>query len=142
MAEKKKNKEEIPLAVVGRVAQSKAGRDAGKFFMVTAVVDAEYVLLADGRYRKLNKAKKKKCKHIAFLPVVLDGIAEKIKTGTKVFDSEVSRALRELGETELPKEETKKKEPKAKPAAAEKKEPAKKPAAKKIKTEEPKTKKK
>lgn len=81
-------------AEVGRIAVSKAGRDSGRMFMILQVIDEQYVYIADGDLRKLDHPKKKKLKHLGLREQVLDGIAEKLKQGTKVFDAEVRSAIR------------------------------------------------
>ncbi len=43
---------------------AKSGRDKGKKLVVTEVIDNEYVMIADGRRRKIEKPKKKKIKHL------------------------------------------------------------------------------
>lgn len=48
----------------GEIVLSRAGRDRGRAFVVTEVLDADYVLLADGALRTLNRPKKKKRKHL------------------------------------------------------------------------------
>ena len=98
---------------IGMVVSSRMGRDKDKFFLVVAVINSEFVLLVDGKYRKLNKPKTKRWKHVKFLGHILDGIATKIAEGKKVFDSEVYKGIREaVGIREDVKEEekTKKKE--------------------------------
>ncbi|MGF0039538.1 KOW domain-containing RNA-binding protein [Peptoniphilaceae bacterium SGI.131] len=50
--------------VVGQIAASKAGRDKGEVFIVYEIVDDEYVLVVDGKVRKIDKPKKKKIKHL------------------------------------------------------------------------------
>ncbi len=54
------------MGFVGRLAASAAGRDKGS---VLCVLDEEggYVLLADGRKRKVETPKRKKLKHIVLL---------------------------------------------------------------------------
>ena len=47
----------------GQVVFSKSGRDKGKAFVVIKT-DAEYVYLADGKLRTLDRLKKKKIKHV------------------------------------------------------------------------------
>lgn len=84
-------------ADVGRVCLSRAGRDRGRYFVITEVVDSNYVLIADGVVRKLNKPKKKKIKHLSLKPIVLDGIAQKFQDGTKVFDAELKSAIINTG---------------------------------------------
>ena len=43
---------------VGRVVLAKAGRDKGKAFIIIQRLDADYVLIADGKGRSINKPKK------------------------------------------------------------------------------------
>ena len=47
----------------GQIVFSKRGRDKGRAMIVIAV-DGEYAYLVDGKYRPLEKPKKKKAKHI------------------------------------------------------------------------------
>lgn len=49
---------------IGMVVRSRAGRDAGREFLVVGILDEEHVLLADGDLRKAEKPKKKKNKHL------------------------------------------------------------------------------
>lgn len=49
---------------IGEIVRSKAGRDRGRAFVILAILDAEYVLLVDGRLRTLERPKKKKRKHL------------------------------------------------------------------------------
>ncbi len=51
---------------VGMFATSKAGHDKGSLYLVMKV-EGEYVYLADGRIRPLEKPKKKKCRHIQII---------------------------------------------------------------------------
>lgn len=79
---------------IGEVVFSKAGRDSGKFFIVTEIVDDTFVLIADGGIRKLNKPKKKKIKHLSPTGDIIENIARKLIEGSKVFDKELGSALR------------------------------------------------
>ena len=54
---------------------SKAGRDKGQLFFVIDA-DEQYVYLADGKSRKLEKPKRKKRKHIEQIPRT-DGVANR-----------------------------------------------------------------
>ncbi|HEY8390603.1 MAG TPA: KOW domain-containing RNA-binding protein [Clostridia bacterium] len=85
---------EKPTAELGRVVCSKAGRDAGKYFIISGVVDEGYVLIVDGKFHKLSNPKKKNIKHLKFLKDTINVLTEKLKKGTKVFDSEVYKALK------------------------------------------------
>ena len=55
------------------IIESLAGRDKGKFFYVIDTED-NYVLIADGRIRKVENPKKKKLKHLK--PIDCDRISE------------------------------------------------------------------
>jgi len=85
---------------VGRVVESKAGRDKGRLLIITGIVDEQYVTIADGDLRVLERPKKKKLKHLRLRPQILSAIAEKLANGTKVFDAELRSALRALREEE------------------------------------------
>ena len=77
---------------------SKAGRDQGQLFYVVDT-DEQYVYLADGKSRKLEKPKRKKRKHIEQIPRTESRIAEKIRNGDKVLNSELRRELAVIGQT-------------------------------------------
>ncbi len=81
-------------AEVGRVAVSSAGRDAGRMFIILSVIDAHYVYIADGDFRKIDHPKKKKLKHLKLTETVLGSIAGKLRQGTKVFDAEIRSAIK------------------------------------------------
>ena len=77
---------------------SKAGRDQGQLFYVIDA-DEQYVYLADGKSRRLEKPKRKKRKHIEQIPRTESRIAEKIRNGEKVLNSELRRELAVFGQT-------------------------------------------
>ena len=70
---------------VGRVVFSKAGRDAGHYFVVVAVLDKDHVAIANGCQRKVDNPKKKKIKHLVAKPEVLEEIREKIFAKKRIF---------------------------------------------------------
>ena len=84
---------------IGSVVMSTQGRDKGMYFVVVAV-GRDVVYLADGGMRKLASPKKKNVKHVSFSGVTLDGIAAKLHSGKKVFDSEVKSALRQFNQNQ------------------------------------------
>ena len=45
---------------IGQIVVSKAGRDAGRAFVIVGVADDAHVLIADGQLRGLSRPKKKK----------------------------------------------------------------------------------
>ena len=79
---------------IGDIVFSRAGRDKGRFFIVTEIVDDIFVRIADGDVRRLEKAKLKKIKHLKITGESVDSIAGKLEKGTKVYDAEIYSALR------------------------------------------------
>ena len=65
---------------IGQVVFSKCGRDKGRAFVVLAV-EGEYVFLADGDLRPLDKPKKKKARHTQHTNTVVDLSTGKISGG-------------------------------------------------------------
>ena len=65
---------------IANLVQATAGREQGKYFFVLET-DGEYLLLADGKSRRLEKPKRKKRKHIEQIPRTESRIAEKIRNG-------------------------------------------------------------
>ena len=49
---------------IGDVVVSRAGRDQGKYYAVIARESEDFVLLADGDLRKLDRLKRKRVKHV------------------------------------------------------------------------------
>jgi len=56
---------------IGSVVMACAGRDSGKFFVVTQS-DEKCVYMADGRERKLDKPKRKNIKHLRITDSMID----------------------------------------------------------------------
>lgn len=56
----------------GQVVRSKKGRDEGKVFVITEIIDDDFLLLVDGKLRKLDRPKKKKVKHLYIYKDVID----------------------------------------------------------------------
>jgi len=76
----------------GDLVQSQNGRDKGKALFV-ADLDGEYLILVDGKSRRLEQPKRKKQKHCIFLARDSSRVAEKLRAGERVTNSEVRRAL-------------------------------------------------
>ena len=77
---------------------SLAGRDAGQIFFVVDT-DETYVYIADGKGRRLESPKRKKRRHVRKLPLYESRVAEKIRNGDKVLNSELRRELAIFGQT-------------------------------------------
>ena len=74
------------------IIRSDAGRDKGKLFVVLAV-EGEYLLLADGKSRKLESPKRKKRRHVLFVAADENRLSAKIKSEEKITNSELRRTL-------------------------------------------------
>ena len=79
------------------IIESLAGRDKGKFFYVIDTED-NYVLIADGKGRKLENPKRKKLKHVRRVSRTETRVALKIQNGDKVLNSELRRDLATFGQ--------------------------------------------
>lgn len=76
------------------IVRSDAGRDKGKLFYVLRV-EGEYLLLADGRSRKVESPKRKKRRHVLFVADDDSRLSAKIKGEEHITNSELRRALAE-----------------------------------------------
>ncbi len=79
--------------VLGQVVLSKAGRDAGKIFVITGLMDDNYVFISDGKSRRLETPKKKKLRHLVITDNVIEAIAQKISSGEKCTNAEIRKAI-------------------------------------------------
>ena len=73
---------------ISDVVIATAGRDQGKLFYVIGT-DPVYLMLANGKDRTLDKPKRKKRKHIQKVLRSETRVAEKLKQGDKVLNSEL-----------------------------------------------------
>ena len=80
---------------ISDIIVSTAGRDRGKLFYVIGT-EGVYVLVANGKDRKLEHPKRKKLKHVRFVTRTDSRVAAKLRTGEKVLNSELRRDLAEL----------------------------------------------
>jgi ribosomal protein L14E/L6E/L27E len=78
---------------IGQVVYSKAGRDAGKKFIIVNIPDESYVYISDGDLRRIEKPKRKKAKHLLITGEIIKPLNEKLLNEMKVTNSEVRRAL-------------------------------------------------
>lgn len=78
---------------LGQIVVSKAGRDAGRRFIVVKLIDEQFVLITDGDLRRVDKPKKKKIKHLEVIGIVAEEIKEKLLSNARVTNPEVRKAL-------------------------------------------------
>ena len=82
---------------ISDVVKSTAGRDQGKLFYVIGT-DPVYLSLANGKDRTLDRPKRKKRKHIQKVLRSETRVAEKLKEGDKVLNSELREDLAEISQ--------------------------------------------
>ena len=82
---------------IADVVISTAGRDKGSLFYVIGT-DSEFLMLANGKDRTLDKPKRKKRKHIQKVLRSETRVAEKLKQGDKVLNSELREDLAQLSQ--------------------------------------------
>ena len=83
---------DLPDLTIADVVISLAGRDAGSLFYVIEADDT-YLTLVNGKDRTMEKPKRKKRKHAKKVLRSETRVAEKLRTGDKVLNSELRRDL-------------------------------------------------
>ena len=76
----------------GDVVRSLAGHDKGTLFCVVDT-QGDFLLLADGKERKINSPKRKRIKHAQRAGASSHPVLLRLRAGEPVGDSEVRRAL-------------------------------------------------
>ena len=88
---------DLPDLTIADVVISTAGRDAGNLFYVLEA-DETWLLLVDGKGRTIEKPKRKKSKHTRKVLRSETRVAEKLRNGDKVLNSELRRDLAYLSQ--------------------------------------------
>ena len=83
---------DISSFIIADVVESTAGRDAGSLYYVIEA-DNTYLMLVNGKDRTLEKPKRKKCKHTKKVLRSETRVAQKLRAGDKVLNSELRRDL-------------------------------------------------
>ncbi len=84
----------IPVQL-GSIVISKAGRDQGRLFLVVAEVDDDFVMVANGALRKMDRQKKKRRKHLKPTGAVVQAVRERLAEGRPIEDHELRAWLSE-----------------------------------------------
>ena len=87
--------------IIADVVIPNAGREAGKPYYVVGT-EGEYLLLANGKDRSLEKPKRKKRKHADKVLRSETRVAQKLRSGDKVLNSELRRDLAYLSRDGIP----------------------------------------
>ena len=79
---------------IGSIVISKAGRDEGRLFIVVQEADQDFVMVANGQLRKMDRLKKKRRKHLKPTGTVVEELRNRISEGKTVEDHEVRSWLK------------------------------------------------
>ena len=81
---------------LGQLVRASCGRDEGKYFFIIKKVEESFVLISDGKSRKLDKPKLKKIKHLIVEKYVNEEIKMLLQNGNKITDSYIRAELNKL----------------------------------------------
>ena len=79
---------------VGSVVRSLAGRDQGRLFVVIQEVDSDFVMVANGKLRGMDRLKKKRRKHLKPTGCVVEELRDRLAQGGTVEDHEIRSWLK------------------------------------------------
>ena len=74
------------------IVRSVAGRDAGSLFFVLAT-EGDFLLLADGKQRRLENPKRKRRKHVSLQGPCDERTRLKLQSESRLTNSEIRKAL-------------------------------------------------
>ncbi len=75
-----------------QIVRSLRGHDSGQLFCILEVQDG-YLLLADGKHRKVSNPKRKNVRHVEYAGELDYPTMEKVRDGQPVQNKEMRRAL-------------------------------------------------
>lgn len=81
---------------IGQVVRNLSGRDTGRLFFIVKVIDKEYVLISDGKKRKLEKPKLKKVKHLQKYDIINHVVKYKIESNNSINNAFIRAELGKL----------------------------------------------
>jgi ribosomal protein L14E/L6E/L27E len=90
---------------IGQLVSSKAGRDAGRKYLVIAKLDDRYVLVADGVTRKIVQPKKKNIRHLVAHRQIATEIAQALQQNEKLTNQQLKSTIELLTDTVEEREE-------------------------------------
>ena len=78
------------------IVKSIAGRDTGELFFVLAT-EGDFLLLANGKRRRVENPKRKRCKHVVLISNSDSPLAQRLRSNEKITNSELRKAIAALG---------------------------------------------
>ena len=83
--------------LIGKIVISKAGRDKNHLYVLVQCIDSEYVLVANGSTKTIDKPKKKKLKHISVMENADKELVDAIIQKDRSVDLMIKRFLKLKG---------------------------------------------
>ncbi|MBQ8971740.1 MAG: RNA-binding protein [Clostridia bacterium] len=80
--------------VTGSVVRSLAGRDQGRLFVVIQEIDDDFVYVANGKLRTMDRLKKKRRKHLKPTGTIVEDIRNRVQNDGKIEDHEIRSWLK------------------------------------------------
>ena len=74
---------------IGSIVKSMAGRDQNRLFVVVQELDSDFVMVANGKLRGMDRLKKKRRKHLKPTGSVVEELRTRIANGETVENHEV-----------------------------------------------------
>mgnify|MGYP004513621239 FL=1 len=78
--------------VKANIVKSTAGRDKGELFFVLAT-EGDFLLLADGKLRPVERPKRKRCKHVVLRRADGGELSRRIRSNESITNSELRKAI-------------------------------------------------
>lgn len=79
---------------LGQLVVSAAGRDKGRYYIITRIHDDTTVAVTDGAYRPVSNPKKKNLRHLMMTRTVDSSLSEKLLAGIDITNEEVREILK------------------------------------------------
>ena len=83
-------------ATIGQLVIATAGRDANKKFIITCIINDQYVYISDGDSRKIENPKKKKLKHLKLTEYISDEVIQGLQQKRSFTNSVISKCIKSL----------------------------------------------
>lgn len=90
---------------LGQIVQILRGRDVGQYAVVVGVINAKFVILADGYKRKFDRPKKKNILHVRYEDYVNEEVANSLNEQGRVTNAKLRYALQQFHLIRPPEEE-------------------------------------
>lgn len=81
------------MLCLGQFCYSKAGHDKGDLFLIIKI-ENDFVYIANGKRRTIEKPKRKKIKHIQIINSVDTNIKDMLETEDYILDADLRKAIR------------------------------------------------